>query len=560
VLGGTGIDQDILIAILGSPEYYTIVGGDDRAFIERAYNDTVRRIPTPVEVGDAQALVVASATGRTTLARNLVLGREYMSRPIVLSYQRYLGRPPTAAEEDRWLLVLPRAAATSSPPATSIESMEAEILGSPEYFTVAGGTSDGFLTHVFNDILHRTPTPAEAATYATDLAVSGAGAPAARTRIAAAIYASREYRDDVITSTYITTLYTTCPALPELTRCPTTVRHPTPAELDAALRGFTTGASEEDLVAQLVSSDEYYFNHSGGSHEAFIGGVYNDLLDARPTHEQVTAAMAAYGNDRAAHLAYVQHVLQGDEYKAHLVDGWYHQYVLRVPTAAERSEAITRLGGGPGTVGTPDETVIANIMSTDEYYRDAEGADSTFLRHVYGDLMLAVLPAATEATLLAPAPHDTSWRTGAAHSIMGSAEYRTFLISGAYEKYLSRQVCTPVAASSTLAFPGGVFGVFGLVLLLGAAAAGGVFMMRSRGAGGGGGLGEGVAITDGTSIGTGTPAGESLDDKRGEVADDKRGAWPDKYAGGDAGEKWIGGEGASSGEDIKGLNFTEPGE
>lgn len=80
----------------------------------------------------------------------------YNDEPTILVrswYQRYLNREADSPGLILWTDSLRRG--------QSPEMVLASILSSPEYFTKGGGTPDGFLLTLFQDVASRPPTSAE---------------------------------------------------------------------------------------------------------------------------------------------------------------------------------------------------------------------------------------------------------------------------------------------------------------------------------------------------------------------------------------------------------------
>ena len=68
-------------------------------------------------------------------------------------YQRYLHRSGNVNELSGWVTLLNRGSAP--------EEVEAGILGSDEFYNTHGGTPEGFVRGLFDDVLRRRPTPQE---------------------------------------------------------------------------------------------------------------------------------------------------------------------------------------------------------------------------------------------------------------------------------------------------------------------------------------------------------------------------------------------------------------
>ncbi len=475
-LAAGGTDQDVEIAIVGSQEYYRQAGGSDVGFIIRAYADLLRLIPSAAQVGTAQALINGGADGRAALARNLVLGRQHESRWVVGAYvENFAGRSPTPDEELHWLQQLPHLASTTVPPATSVEAMIETLQSSPEFFLVSGASTDGFFARIFQNDLNRSPGSADTTAYADDIVALNNGGPDARSRIVHRVLTSREYVHHQVRTLYQELLYPSCAALP-LARCVTTIRRATTGETSKGLATLADG-SQEDLVSSLVASDEYFVNH-GRSAAGFVRAVYLDLLDRVPSATEVTAGLAAPGMDTAGRHGLVQDVVKGEEYRGHQVDVWYHLYQLRVPRSDERTPAVAALAPPAAQPASPDDAVVAAMMSSDEYLHDAGGSPTGFVAQAHGDLLGVPATAAEEAAALSLKTHDRTWRTKVITDILSSPDYRAAFVRGGYERFLSRNVCAAPTAA-TFRFPGGRLAIAALAVV--AVGGAGALVARRRG-------------------------------------------------------------------------------
>jgi uncharacterized repeat protein (TIGR03803 family) len=117
------------------------------------------------------------------------------------------------------------------------EQVEAALLGSPEYFQLHGGTNNGFLSAVYQDVLNRALDAGGAQTWGALLA--GGSSPAA---VAGAILASLEAQTEAVESYFNEFLHR-------------------PADA-TGLNGFTMalqqGVPSETVIASIVGSDEYF--------------------------------------------------------------------------------------------------------------------------------------------------------------------------------------------------------------------------------------------------------------------------------------------------------------
>jgi hypothetical protein len=115
---------------------------------------------------------------------------EYLGDLVQQLYLHYLHRTPDSSE-----IVLGVRFVTS---VGTVEQFEVQIAGSPEYFQMRGGnTNEGFLQALYQDALNRPIDPAGNAVCSQAL---NAGASSAQ--LAAAVFASDEFRQDLVGNAY----------------------------------------------------------------------------------------------------------------------------------------------------------------------------------------------------------------------------------------------------------------------------------------------------------------------------------------------------------------------
>ncbi len=157
-----GVPQvDIQGTILGSDEYFNRVGRRPDAFVRGLYADVLNRnAGNPEVVVWVQRLREVNGD-RTELARRFLRSAETEQvtgglRPIDtvrLWYRKFFDRDPDPAGIQRYVGLLRQGA--------SPLDIQAELLGSDEYYNRQGATLDGFLVGLFRDVLGRNPTGAD---------------------------------------------------------------------------------------------------------------------------------------------------------------------------------------------------------------------------------------------------------------------------------------------------------------------------------------------------------------------------------------------------------------
>ncbi len=247
---------------------------------------------------------------------------------------------------------------------------------------------------------------------------------------------------------------------------------------------MANGTTEEDIIAAVLGSPEYYQNH-GSTQTGLIRGVYQDLIGRAPTDAELNAALQKYTNDAPGHLNFAQDMVGSLVYQGLLVSLDYQQLLLRAPFTQENYAGQGILGGAVKSLQTPDELLIETIIggpsTTGEFYADEGGTDSRFVVHLIPTLLMRPGVQTEEMNLLnLSSTHDGAWRTAVAQSLVDGKEYRTDFVNGVYAKFLTYSVCAvpspPPTADSGGGFlkslPGGWFGLgifIGVLILAGGA-------------------------------------------------------------------------------------------
>jgi hypothetical protein len=148
-------------------------------FVTRAYQDLAGRSVDPAGLQYWLASLKRGAS-RTQVALGIMRTPEYRSNHAQNLYRAHLGRPADGIALDALAAMLQQGMTT--------EQVESAILASPTYFSErGGGSNDGFLAALFQDVLGRPVDPGSRAQFAQQLA-SGAS----RSSVAEAVLKSPE--------------------------------------------------------------------------------------------------------------------------------------------------------------------------------------------------------------------------------------------------------------------------------------------------------------------------------------------------------------------------------
>jgi hypothetical protein len=221
-------------ATLGSPTSAAlkIVDNDatpNQRFVGQVYLDLLQRPAEAAGIASWSAQL-DSGVSRVQVVQAIESSLEYRTKLVQSVYVSLLHRTADSAGQGAFVSFLASGG--------TIEQVEDMVAGSAEYFTNrGGGTNGGFLDALYQDALNR---PADAAGRASFLTALANGV--SRQTVADAIFHSDEYRQDLIQSFYQRFLH----------------RPADSAGLAAWVAGLRNGMRDEDAIAQIVGSAEYF--------------------------------------------------------------------------------------------------------------------------------------------------------------------------------------------------------------------------------------------------------------------------------------------------------------
>ena len=200
------------------------------AFIAGVYRDELGRAASPSEES-AWRSSLGGGSSREAMAETLLAGSEYRARLISALHLRFLRRVPTPSDQSFWLSQLGAGA--------SDEDVIAGLIGSSEYFAnQAGGSNANFISKAYGDLLGRSPSATEQSYWNTFLTGGGG----TREQMAKSLLEGYEFRSDLVTGLYQRLLHRAAAA----------------AEQILWVNQLGAGASDEDLAAALIGSQEYF--------------------------------------------------------------------------------------------------------------------------------------------------------------------------------------------------------------------------------------------------------------------------------------------------------------
>ena len=199
-------------------------------YVDRLYQSLLNRSPDSNALAYWSNLLI-TGTSRYTVVSQMTQSQEYRTDEVESIYEKLLKRAPDALGMTTFTVELANGA--------SLESVKETIASSAEYYQTRGqGQIVGFLDALFSDALNRTIDPASAATLGQALA-SQALTPST---VGAMVFGSLEYEQDLVQGYFESFLQ----------------RQADSGGLAAFSSVLQQGESDQELIASILSSQEYY--------------------------------------------------------------------------------------------------------------------------------------------------------------------------------------------------------------------------------------------------------------------------------------------------------------
>jgi hypothetical protein len=402
---------------------------DDGRFVSGVYNDLLNR---PSDSASFASFLASVDAGRTPLLRQVattfVSSPEARTLTISDIFNTYLGRAPSPTELSNLLMALQ---AGQTP-----EQILTGVLSSPEYFTHTGATDIGFINHIFQDALIRKIDAGTLNGFLFQAEITP------RTTIANVLDQSTEYQANLVAGYYSRLLG----------------RPASNSEIAARIMQFQQKATDEQIVANIIGSDEY-FGKKGGTNSSWLTAAFNDIL-GRPANSAEQALFLGELTSGVSRETAALQLLSTQEYKTDLLENavntnpkpFFPTYLNRQPVAAEVASFTAALLNG-----VTDEAVISTLLASAENFQN-NGTGSTQAvqdQNWFNTAFMTVLGrspgAAGQAFLTFLSNAEQAERNVFSQAVPSSDEYFTKLITDVFIHYLQR-VPGPAGISFWLPF------------------------------------------------------------------------------------------------------------
>jgi hypothetical protein len=204
----------------------------DNLFVGSAFEDVLERDVDPSSFQFFVNLLQGGAS-RGAVALTLTHSAEYLEDLIRQAYEHFLGRDPDDPGLAFWLSAMQGG--------LTLERLESDFIGSPEFFEHSGGTNQLFVDHMYFDLLGRAPDTAGELFWVN--ALTGGANPGL---VALGFAGSDEHEAIIVRDDYLTFLN----------------RAPAQNEVNFWVNQFEHGMNNENVVAGFVGSNEFFEAHS----------------------------------------------------------------------------------------------------------------------------------------------------------------------------------------------------------------------------------------------------------------------------------------------------------
>jgi hypothetical protein len=195
-----------------------------------------------------------------------------------------------------------------------------------------------FVTQAYEDVLGRAPSRAEYTNWLKFIEARGS-----RMQFAAFLTSSAEYKNKLVEGWYMQFLR----------------RDASSTEIATGANLLLNGATDKQIIAILIASDEYY-RRAGGTDELFLRQVYADLLGRAPSPGETNAIIAVLlVNPTRSSIA--GQVLGSVEYDQREAAAIYQKFLRRNPDTGESAYWTNLLASAP------EEFEIDQLLGSDEY-------------------------------------------------------------------------------------------------------------------------------------------------------------------------------------------------
>lgn len=286
--------------------------------------------------------LVRAGTPRSLIVLAVLDSDEYRTQVIASAYQTYLGRAASPQDVSGWLGWTHQFQTTVGPLAPT-ERFVTAILASDEFFRRSGNANGGWVDSLYNVFLGRAP---DEDGLRGNIVRLHNGYAAARQNVAGVIQRTDEFLGRKVRDYYSRFLG----------------RQAGPDEVARWVQSLHQGATLENIIAIILSSDEYFRRHQGTNKDwldAVFLDAFNRIRDPDPSNSLLVAL-----NNGTSRLAVATFIVTSNEYQTKVVTDFFRTYMDRVPGGGEIA-----FGVSSQQLGARDEQLLSVLLASEEYFQ-----------------------------------------------------------------------------------------------------------------------------------------------------------------------------------------------
>jgi len=324
----------------------------NQAVVDAAYRVLLGR---PADLPALNAFGAALGSGqlnRMGLVTTIVASQEFRTAEVGALYQQFLNRPADGGAQ-AFVTLLAQGA--------TVQQVAAQVLGSPEYFTGrGGGSNDGFVAALYNDVLGRKPD-SPAALFVTQL-TGGTSRAAVALEIFQSLEGSNAFQ----------------------TKLDQRLLHGSGAPAGAPLVQAALAEIEAMLLspATVLPPSRVKLSNVPPTPESYVAAAYAVIL-GRPPDNAALATLAAQMSGGMNSHQLVQYLETSLEFRQSEIQYFYKTFLGR-PADSQGLGAFANLlanGGKP-------EAIVAALVSTQEYFEKRGNTSvASYVERAYLDVL-----------------------------------------------------------------------------------------------------------------------------------------------------------------------------
>jgi len=325
------------------------------SLITDLYNNALGRAPGASDLATWVPIFQTAETlaGGSGPIYQIVASYEARSIQITSWYATYLGRAVDPSGLTGWENFLAAG--------QSYAAAQANILGSPENFSLAGGTNTLWVTYLYKTLLGRAPDTTGLNAWVSDLNKNLV----TRSQVALNFLTSPEKEDAFVASVYQKYV-------------PGGLKTPPVDDLAQLAWDLTRGVTEEQAItAIMVTQGDYVSVSESGS---FIRAIYNDELNRAPTPAETASWIAQMQAGMTFNqVAYT--ISHSEEHDVIIATLWFERLWDVTPTAAQVNSVASSLAAGQSQANW-----LFFFVESNQYWARAGSTVSGFISTIFTDL------------------------------------------------------------------------------------------------------------------------------------------------------------------------------